>query len=182
MPNYCSYTMCAVSKDKKKLERLLKIMNYKDNVYYIYRCFGADSETDITTTDNYTGNEPLYKVKIFGDVAWSCYKWFETEENKQDKVVLRYDGANIIYGNAHYITLDILCKKLGIGIELFSEEPGCCFQEHYHVNHKGEILTSDCVEWHEIWCDNDGNELDEPYTEGGFEYYCDFMNASEIYG
>jgi hypothetical protein len=38
MPNWCSYTMKAVSKSKEALDRLISIMEYIDNEYYIYRC------------------------------------------------------------------------------------------------------------------------------------------------
>lgn len=176
MANNCYYILLAVSKNKESLERLHKIMNYKDEEYFIYRCFEA-TESSISEEDGF------YTIEISGDCAWSCFKWFESVE-KPDELLTRTVDPQGLHScdPAHYISLDLLCKKLEIGIELYSEESGCCFQEHYHVNHKGEILCDDCVEWHEIWEDDDGEPLDEPYSEGGFPDWGYFSNYSEIYG
>ena len=164
MANYCVYSMVAVSKDKSALERLIKIMRYEDEEYYIYRCFSA-------VGNKIEENDGLYSVLIDGDVAWSCSKWFESTEDFND----------ISKTNAHYISLDLLCEKLGIGIELFSEESGNCFQEHYLVKHDGEIVFNESVEWTREWYDENDNLLDEPIERGGFEYYLNFSGIEEIY-
>ena len=165
MANNCFYTIKAVSKDKNALERLIKIMNYEDNEYYIYRCFSAYKD------DEYDKND-LYVIMISGDCAWSCVKWFDNQEVFTDK------DEN----NAHYVTLDILCEKLKIGIELFSEEPGVGFQEHYVVHSNGNKVVDEEAEWIQKFFDEDGEELDEPIEEGGFDNYCSFADAEEIYG
>ena len=165
MANNCFYTMNAVAKDKAVLERLLDIMNYRDNEYCIYRCFSADMVGE-------TEEDGFYRMEISGYVAWSCTHWFDHEEELGNK------GST----GAHYVTLDILCRKLGIGIELFSEECGCQFQEHYMVDHNGNVLWNERVEWTQEWEDEDGNELDEPIETGGFDYYCQFDDSACIYG
>jgi hypothetical protein len=167
--------MVAVSKDKSALERLIKIMRYEDEEYYIYRCFSAvDNEIE--------ENDGLYSVLIDGDVAWSCRRWFEGKEDVNDKIVLKYDDdMKEIYGTSHYISLDLLCEKFGIGVELFSEESGNCFQEHYLVNHEGEIVFNESVEWTQEWYDENNNLLDKPIEKGGFEYYLNFSGIEEIY-
>ena len=173
MANCCLYEMCAVSKDENALKKLLDIMQYKDNDYYIYRCWSAEGE--IYKDGDY------YIVNLTGDVAWSCSNWFGSVEDKND-LIIKNENGNEVRGTAHYITLDLLAKKLGIGIEVYAEESGCCFQEHYLVNHLGEFIFNETEEWQEIWCDDDGNELDEPKEIGGFDYYGEFSSFDEIYG
>lgn len=182
MANNCFYQMKVVADKKENIERLLTILNYKDNEYFIYRVFSADN-FDVIVEEN-----GLFYAVIEGDVAWSCAKWFETEEDEKTLICLGYEkdenGMELfdkpIYGTAHYITLDLLCKKLNIGIELYSEECGCEFQEHYVVNHNGEIVVNKCVEWRTIYEDENGNELNEPYEEGGFGDW-EFALTNEIF-
>lgn len=164
MANNCCYSMRAVSRSKENLERLVSIMKYKDNEFFIYRCFSAVDE-EIQEDGN------LNSLMIIGDCAWSCEKWFESKEDFND----------ISKTNAHYITLDLLCKKLDIGIELYSVETGNCFQEHYLVNHNGEFIYNESVEYYENWADEKGNELVEPIPTGGFDDFEVFASAEEIY-
>ena len=166
MANDCYYQMKAVSKDKAALERLLKIMQYQDDEYYIYRCFSAE-EYDKDEVEDF------FVSYIDGDVAWSCDKWF----NAEDEEVPNEDG-----NGAHLIRLDVLCEKLKIGMEVWSQEPGVGFEEHYIVHADGKIIVNDCEDWHEIWEDEDGEELDQPEEEGGFYNYGSYADASKIYG
>ena len=167
MANNCFYTMKAVSKDENALKRLVEIMNYKDTEYYIYRCFSAGIDE--------TGKEGDYFVyMISGDVAWAADHWFGAYEND--------DEDHTIENGAHYISLDLLCQRLGIAVEIYTEEPGCCFQEWIMCDHNG-CVQNDTVEWTQQWEDEDGNDLDEPIEEGGFgDDYCNFNYASEIWG
>ena len=109
MANDCYYMMKAVSKDKAALERLVKIMQYEDKEHYIYRCFDAAPYDEEETPDG------LHILMIDGDVGWSCDKWFNAEYEE----VPNEDGDV-----AHLIRLDALCKKLKIGMEVWSQEPG----------------------------------------------------------
>ena len=47
MSNDCFYQMKAVSKTKDALEKLEKILNYKDEDYYIYRVKDAEAFDEI---------------------------------------------------------------------------------------------------------------------------------------
>jgi len=166
MANNCYYTMRAVSKDKNALDRLVKIMEYKDNEYYIYRCFSAEVYDRAEVED-------FFVLLIDGDVAWSCDQWF----NAEDEEVPNKDG-----NGAHLIRLDALCKKLKIGMEVWSQEPGIGFEEHYIVNADGKIIVNDCADWCRIWEDEDGEELDQPEEEGGFYNYGSYADPKVIYG
>ena len=175
MANNCFYQMRAVAKNKEALERLVQIMQHKDSEYFIYRCFEAEA--------NIYKDGDFYVADISGDMAWSCSKWFETQENKNELIVLDYDFKDsTVYGTAHYISIDLLCKILGIGVELFSEESGCQFQEHYLVNANGDFIFSEVTDWTQEWYDENWELLAEPIETGGFEYYGDFSFPNEIYG
>lgn len=175
MANNCFYQIKAVAKNKEALERLVQIMQYKDSEYFIYRCFEAEA--------NIYKDGDFYVADISGDVAWSCSKWFATEENKGELIVLEYDNEfNPTYGTAHYISLDLLCKKFGIGIELFSEESGFQFQEHYLVNSNGDFEFNEREHWEQEWYDENDNLLNNPIESGGFEYYGCFNYPKEIFG
>ena len=167
MANNCLYTMKAVSKDENALKRLVKIMEYEDNEYYIYRCFSA------SIVETYEEGEFLVYM-ISGDVAWSASNWFDACE---------YDDENHKTENgAHYISLDLLCQRLGIAVEIYTEESGCCFQEWIMCDHNG-CVQNDTVEWTQQWEDEDGNDLDEQIQEAGSgDDYCNFNYASEIWG
>ena len=177
MANNCFYKMVAVAPKRETLERLINIMNYKDDEYFIYRCFSADAE-DIVVEDG------LYSVDIQGDVAWSTTSWFDQTEDADRLVVVGYEGDDFtkpIYGTAHFITLDLLCERLDFGVEIYAEESGCCFQSYDACTHTGEY-RHDIAEWIEHITDESGNWLDEPYTEGGLSYYGEFNTPSVIYG
>lgn len=175
MANICFYKMKAVAKNKEALERLIKIMQYRDSEYFIYRCVKAEV--------NIYKDEDFYVADISGDVAWSCSEWFATQENKDELLVLDYDFKDsTIYGTAHYISLDLLCKKFGIGIELFSEASECQFQEHYLVNSNGDFVFNECEHWEQEWYDENDNLLNNPIESGGIECYGCFNYPKEIYG
>ena len=43
-------------------------------------------------------------------------------------------------------TLLIESERLNLDIEVYSEECGCCFQEHYIIK-QGEMVCDECVDW-----------------------------------
>lgn len=164
MPNWCEYTMKAVSKSKDALDRLISILQYEDEEYYIYRCASV-SVSDEFQEDDY------FVVMLYGDVAWSCSAWFGRIERLDETIET----------GGHYVTLDILCERLGIAVEVFGKELGMEFQEHCLCNPNGDVLLDADTEWHCTYFDNEGNELSEPIESGGFDYYGVFDTASAIY-
>ena len=78
MANNCYYALKAVANNEEALKRLVRIMKYEDEEFFIYRCFQA-IEGEIKKEDN-----GLFSIEIEGDVAWSCAKWFDHEEDKNE--------------------------------------------------------------------------------------------------
>ena len=165
MANNCFYLLKAVSKDENALRRLVEIMNYKDAEYYIYRCNSVYVEEIRKEGD-------FFVYMMSGDVAWSAEHWFG---DCRPKFTIEENGAI-------YVSLDFLCQRLGIAVEIYTEECYCGFQEHITCDHNGN-KNCDSVDWAQNWFDEDGNKLDEPIEEGGFgDDYCNFNKASVIWG
>lgn len=163
MANNCRYNIMAVSKNKESLERLFRIMDYKDKEYYLYRVFDV---CWITSPVKFGSEYCL--AELHGDVAWSAFRWIEDEPNLTDTSSR----------GAHYSVFPEICEALGIGVEIWTEESGIGFQEHYIVNHDGEVLVNGCVDWAEEYEDEDG-KLHE--STGGFDNYMEYSDIEDIY-
>jgi len=166
MANNCFYTM-KVNGTKENREAWVKKMKDYDEPDHFYRIFSADvyDEDDDSTY-------------ISGDCAWSIETCCRGSG---------YSGGD-----------DLLAKNtkdLGLSVEIWSEEPGMAFQEHYIYN-KGECEADECVEFHEhywdesdyptfaeyvedVWdgdCPVDEEDFDEEgwARVGGFDEYCNW--------
>ena len=168
MANECDYEMTAVSRSRKALERLVKIMKYQDPEYFLYRVFDADLIGNIEVTA-----DGFFVARIEGTVAWSCATWFTSDE--------RTDSIHAATGS-HYITLDLLCRRLGIGVEVYGEEYDCGFQEYHKCNHAGVLVLKTCADWCQVWHDDEGKELKTPIEKGGLADYGVYSAPAEIYG
>lgn len=164
MANNCWYEMRVVSKSKSSLERFISIMNYADPEYYIYRVFLAEP-------DEIKEHDGFFHVNIAGDVAWSCYRWFSDKEDTEN--VLNSENNK----TAHYVSIPILCQRLCLGVEVFSQEIGLGFEEHYLVDHSGEILADDCID-----IGGGGRENSAFAGKGGFPKYGSYEEVEKIYG
>ena len=142
MANDCYYDMVAVG-PKDKLERLIDIMHYEDKGkerYYIYRVFEAGIGRDMEPVpDDPKGR---YWVAICGDVAWSADRWVHDEPHKEPTA----DGL--------YVTLPFLSAELGIDFEVFTEESGIGFQEHYVII-GGKLVVEQCVDYAEPYFEDE---------------------------
>lgn len=188
MANNCFYSMRLVSKDKDVLKRVYDILNYTDDEYFIYRVFNADINAQkVDEAIEKIGD--FFSLDVFGDVAWGISQWFGSYEHKDNKLVKGYEKdengnqnyEKPIYGTAHYISLDFLCKKLGFGVEVWGQEGGMGFETYAICNRNGEIST-ETKDWSVRYEDDEGKELDPPEEEGGFEEYGEFSFVNEIYG
>jgi hypothetical protein len=65
-------------------------------------------------------------------------------------------------------------KRLSLAIEVFSEEPGAEFQEHYHYEH-GERIAAEDVKWHSFWFAEDA--YDAPTRE---EKFAAFLKENDL--
>lgn len=163
MANECSYEMKIVGdkEDRQKLVSYLKAdYDYKtvdDKLVlkscsadkHFYRVFEA-GVTDNNDDENYT--------IVNGACAWSVFTcmfkdvgtyYHSLSEQRKDRA-------------AHMVEVT---KELNLTVEIFSEEPGCEFMEHFIVD-KGEMKLDLCVDYKETY----NEELDEYTTQGGIEW------------
>ena len=92
----------------------------------------------------------VYQTRGAGDCAWSVLTAMCKE--------YRADAPS----------LESETERLGLVVEVYSSEPGCCFQEHY-LFAKGDLVIDECVDYEEHWVE--GPEHLEEYNE---EYGTDF--------
>ena len=172
MANLCCFTMKIVGK-KENVEEFTKMMKregeFKENG------LGRVYDFDITEPDQLSDGTLL--VLGSGSCAWSVWCAM-MQEYRSPRPSLESES-----------------KRLDLVMEVFSEEPGCAFQEHYFIN-KGVLETDETEEYHEFWKDgydeedwNDvlkENELTEDdmnedgfIAVGGFENYCEFDAMDE---
>lgn len=186
MANDCCGTMRVVSRDKGAIDRFEKIMQYRDDEFFCYRVFEFE-RTSMFEEDGYLVAE--YST----DVAWGSDKWFRDSDNPDEKIRIGYnkktyyreDGTSYVaddwdspvYGTAHYTSVTHLCKALGIGVELWTTEPGCGFEEYAIVDSLGR-MTYQTADYSEERTD-DGEIVGEKH---GFKDFGSWLPASAIYG
>jgi hypothetical protein len=153
--------MRVVAKDEAAIKRLYNIMGYRDSEYYLYRVFSVGK--DETEKD-----DDLFFADFFGDVAWDCSPWFYDEPDMTRKLDT----------GAHYSNLLEICADLNVGVEVFAEEEGIGFRQHFRVDHYGKIDISESVDW-SCEYNEDGEVISQT---GGLEDYMDWSYFHEIYG
>lgn len=171
MPNFCTYMMRIKGKKEDVYEFHDRMRNY-DKHNHLWRIF----EADIFNKKRYKNG--VVAIDVHGDCAWSI------------ETCCRSSG----YSNGVDL-LEVNSKELNLKIEIWSEECGCEFQEHY-LYKKGKCLIDECVEWREIYYDENDyvsfehfkesydipidvteDDLDDGcyYHSGGFDNYCEFQ-------
>ena len=164
MANCCNYAMKVVGKSEESLRRFLDILRYKDDELYLYRV--QEAQSDLPYHDE-TFSTDLWVMHVSGNVAWSCSHWLEDSPGQYGK---SDRGAS-------YSTIPEVCRKLGVGVEIWADEREMAFQQHILVDHEGRVKEKSNVDWF-VEYDIDGNTLSE---EGGFEEYGEWSFDSEIW-
>lgn len=176
MPNYCNYSMSVVGKQRKNVEEFIKIMNADYNYgtmefnsdRHMFRVFEAESDEIVEREDG------RFQVGISGYCAWSVRCCMFEDGYYRD---LKKDYPKEFRGT----TLLIESARLGIDIEVYSEESGMCFQEHYVII-EGELVRDESVDYEEWWVEDyetkeEAEEeleikiTDEEWAEGKSEGY-----------
>ena len=175
MPNYCNYSMCVVGK-KESIEEFIEVMNAGYNYgtmefdydRQMFRVFEAVNDEIEEYCDG------RFQTIINGYCAWSVRSCMFEDGYYRD-IKDRYPD------NFRGTTLLLESEKLGIDIEVYSEEGGMCFQEHYVII-EGELVRDETTDWEEIWVEGyetkEGAEedlgieiTDEEWSEGQSEGY-----------
>lgn len=168
MANLCSFCMC-VKGTHDNIEKFYNAMSQNGNVY-----MGRGAEADIEYEDEEN------KAFITG-----CCKWSVQSAMVNNAISMRetpsmwYWGDDTDATELEFITLWEACKKWNLDMEVYSEEAGCCFQEHYVVVN-GDLICDECVDYYEYWIDEFENKEDAE-KEYGIEITDEEWNSGESF-
>ena len=184
MPNECSYQM-KVEGLPENVDKFIKLLNMdydsETKEKHFWRVFQAD------VYEAYINKNENTKIAIIiGDCAWSVHTCMRSGEgtynNSRDLQGLKprnifgeyYTDTIHPYGT----TLQEQSKLLDLYIEVYSMEPGCCFQEHYIYN-RGEELCDECIPYYEWYVENQ-EDIDNFNKEVGLNYTFDNVEDNYI--
>lgn len=156
MANICSFSM-KVRGEHDNIEKFYNAMMQNGNVYMGR---GADAEINYNDEDD--------TAHIDGGCKWSIVSaMVDNAISMRSNPDRWWWGDSVDYKSLEFITLWEACKRWNIDMEVYSEESGCCFQEHFVVVN-GDLICEECVEWNEYWID-DYETKEEAEDELGIE-------------
>lgn len=134
MANICSFVM-KVRGNKEDIEQFHKAVNQEGKIW-----MGRGAETDLTFEED-------------GAAFLSGWcKWSVVSSLIDNAVSMRTEPERWYHKPGEeeheYITLYEACKRWNLVMEVYSEEGGCQFQEHFLCD-KGDVICEECVEWEE---------------------------------
>ena len=163
MANICSVRMRIAAKDAESIQKFIEDVR-DSRKYRVYSgIFTTEEDFDPGLVLDIDGAK-AYDVGF--SCAWSFISSFEE------------DGVNKMFGKdepAYDKYFHEFCKDHGVGVEVYSEESGVGFEEHYVIAPSGEIVENECVNMTEEYIEED----DEWVKEGGFGDP-DFLSPKEI--
>lgn len=158
MPNYCNFDM-KIKGSKNAIKRVIDCLkadyNYqvgKPTHKHMFRVFDVEDESDLVKNTDGT-----YTKYLYGDCAWSVFSCM-------------CSGEHTYYNDCKKAHPDIFMgttleeQSKDCEIEVFSEEEGMAFSEHY-LYRNGKLEIDDCEDI-EIIEDSDEYEIDNPNRYG----------------
>lgn len=76
------------------------------------------------------------------------------------------DIAKNVLMKQHATNMEEATRELGLKVQIYSSEPGLCFEEHYIVDN-GEIVVNEEASYSEYYFDPDRETFEEFRTESG---------------
>jgi hypothetical protein len=157
---------------KENIEEFIKVMNAGydygtmefDYDRHMFRVFEAVSDE----IDEY--DDGVFAVTINGYCAWSVRSCM-FDDGYYGRIKERYSD------DFRGTTLLLESKKLGLNIEVFSEESGMCFQEHCMID-KGEVVIDECIDYEEHYI-GDFDTIEEYNEEYGTNFTEDMIQDEE---
>lgn len=168
MPNYCDFHMVIKGKEKNVL-KAISILKASYNYNNVGNPITSDDNPPFhvfRTWDVFEELEPPedgeIRAFVCGDCAWSVYSCMFDGEHTY------YKSTKEMFPNTFKgITLQQMSEKYKLDIEVYSEELGIGFQEHYLIKH-GKIVISEEVKYVEVDTEYDDRNIKDILTEYGF--------------
>lgn len=153
MPNLCDYEM-KIKGSKNAVQRVIDCLkadyNYeegKPSHKHFFRVFDANVDYENKNEDG------TITAFVWGDCAWSVHSCM---------IGGYYEECKQLYKDK-FMGTDLAEQSKDCEIEVFSEEPGCLFSEHY-IYKKGKCWLDDCIEI-DVNDDNDEWEIINDHRE-----------------
>jgi len=143
MPNYCNYAM-RVKGSHEAIDEMEKRLTDYDHTPHFWRVFEADRTDDVAPA----GDGADMVTEFNGYCAWSVHTCMN-----EGPASYATDFAD----QGKSTSLAKTAKDLGLEIEVFSEEPGIGFAEHYLYLNDGTAIEDE-TEFEEVWWDRDEYE------------------------
>lgn len=140
MPNICTYSM-RVKGTPEAIDEMTKRLTDYDHTPHFWRVFDAEH------CDNPLGNDGEMVTEFYGSCAWSVHACM------MDNDPLCYACEYADEGKS--TSLDKTATELGIDIEVYSEEIGCAFAEHYLYTRDGSKAIAETTNRDEYFWDRD---------------------------
>ena len=141
MANLCSFLM-KVRGNKDDIDKFCKAIQQEGNIW-----MGRGAEIDIKFEE-----EDLARL-----TGW-C-KWSIQSALIDNAISMRTDPDRWHFGSGRdasdleFITLYEACERWNLVMEVYAEECGCQFQEHF-ICDKGDDICNDCVDWEEYFVED----------------------------
>ena len=171
MPNYCNYEM-KIKGRKENVDKFAsyvkadysydEIINENNDKEAVYKELTADKhfyrilEACIIDEEIFENGDS--EVIISGYCAWSILSCMTDDFGsyyKKNEELVNHKGTHLVEAT----------KELDVVVEIFSEEPGMGFMEHYLVD-RGNMVVGECVDYEEEY----DEETDECIYHGGIEW------------
>lgn len=140
------------------LKRRLQLFGRKTKAQALFRVFDCYDD-EIVELDN-----GLYECFVWGYCAWSVH----SSMMGSDSVEISYYHQCKEEHKDIFMGTNLIEQSRDCVIEVFSEEPGCEFSEHYIFDHS-ECKCDTCIEIQQGGYDENGN----PTTDIDWETYED---------
>lgn len=166
MPNWCVFEINVVG-PKEGVEYMLNVLKCDYSYHLEPPTFSFKEHVFRTYIDGYAFDKEYDQYgdyvhyQIWGDCAWSVYCCMFDDGSPFSY----YTSIKNNYPNNRCTTLIDLSARFGLIIEIWSEEPGMCFREHYMIQN-GVMIVDECINtvWHMLDGYNNYNEYVQDYT------------------
>lgn len=157
MANICNFSMMVKGK-KKDIEQFMDMIEKKGTTW-----MGRGAIIDFIDMEE-VGND-IFRCQIDGNTKWSVESSMISNAISMRKEPHIWSfGDDVDESKLSFITLFEACKQLELDMEVYSEECGCGFQEHFKFI-EGELVIDECVDYIEVY----NEETDEYESSGGFD-------------
>lgn len=165
MPNICFGYITAVGR-KDCLEELANILSahydYSDMTFshkpHMFRIFDSCQGE----YDQLDGLQ--YAVDFMIECAWSLSSCMFNDHEYSYYQTIKDTYKENFFGT----TITEIAKRLNLQVEMYSEEGGMGFSEHYIIDNYGNILENECYDYFEEYiedCDSYEEYVDDCYNE-----------------